>query len=55
MVDMLNLAMLVGVSIASLAFGVFAAYGILRAAFSLMHPPPRVPVSRPGTQMAQLS
>jgi uncharacterized protein (DUF2062 family) len=38
MADLLNLAMLVGASIVSLAFGLFTAYGILRLGFALMRP-----------------
>jgi hypothetical protein len=36
MADLLNLAMLICASIGSMAFGILAAYGILRAGFSLM-------------------
>jgi hypothetical protein len=38
MADLLNLAMLVGASIVSLAFGLFTAFGILRLGFALMRP-----------------
>jgi uncharacterized protein (DUF2062 family) len=38
MADLLNLAMLICATVGSLAFGVLAAYGILRAAFALMRP-----------------
>jgi hypothetical protein len=38
MADLLNLAMLICVSVGSLAFGILAAYGILRVAFALMRP-----------------
>ncbi len=38
MVDMLNLAMLIAASAGSMAFGILAAYGILRAGFALMRP-----------------
>jgi hypothetical protein len=41
MTDLLNLAMLIGGSVGSLAFGVWAAYGILRLGFSLISPRPR--------------
>lgn len=41
MTDLFNLVMLICASIAALAFGVFAAYGILRVAFALMRPRPR--------------
>ena len=38
MVDVLSVAMLVCASVASMAFGVFAAYGIFRVGFALMRP-----------------
>jgi hypothetical protein len=38
MADLLNLAMLVCASVGSMAFGVLAAYGILRVGFALMRP-----------------
>jgi hypothetical protein len=38
MADLLNLAMLVGASVGAMAFGLFTAYGILRAGFALMRP-----------------
>jgi hypothetical protein len=41
MADWLNLAMLVSASVGSMAFGILAAYGILRAGFALMRPQAR--------------
>ncbi len=38
MTDLLNLAMLVCASIGSMAFGILAAYGVLRAGFALIRP-----------------
>jgi hypothetical protein len=38
MADLLNLAMLICASVGSMAFGILAAYGILRAGFALMRP-----------------
>jgi hypothetical protein len=38
MTDLVNFVMLIAASIGSLAFGVLAAYGLLRAGFSLMRP-----------------
>jgi hypothetical protein len=38
MTDLVNFIMLIASSIGSLAFGVLAAYGLLRAGFSLMRP-----------------
>lgn len=41
MADILNFAVLIGGSVGSLAFGVLAAYGILRVGFALISPRPR--------------
>jgi len=41
MTDLLNLVMLICASIGSLAFGILAAYGILRAGFALLRPQKR--------------
>jgi hypothetical protein len=41
MADLLNFAMLAGAAVASMAFGILAAYGILRMGFALMRPQPR--------------
>jgi hypothetical protein len=41
MADFLNLVMLVCASVGSMAFGILAAYGILRVGFALMRPQPR--------------
>jgi hypothetical protein len=41
MADLLNLAMLVCATLGSMAFGILAAYGILRAGFALMRRQPR--------------
>ena len=38
MTDFLNLGMLICASVGSMAFGVLAAYGILRTGFALMRP-----------------
>ena len=38
MTDWLSLVMLICASIGSMAFGILAAYGILRAGFALMRP-----------------
>jgi len=38
MADLLNLTMLVAASVGSLAFGILAAYGILRVSFAMMRP-----------------
>jgi hypothetical protein len=52
MSDLLNLAMLICASVAALAFGVFAAYGILRFAFFLIRPRPRAAAVKPSPEMA---
>jgi len=54
MANLLNLAMLICASLASLAFGVFAAYGVLRIGFALIRPRPR-PAVKPQPEMAQVS
>jgi hypothetical protein len=41
MADLLNLALLIGASVGSLAFGVLVAYGVLRVSFSLICARPR--------------
>jgi hypothetical protein len=41
MTDLLGLAMLVCASIGSMAFGILAAYWLLRAGFALIRPPQR--------------
>ena len=38
MTDLVNFVMLIAASIGSMAFGVLAAYGLLRAGFALMRP-----------------
>jgi hypothetical protein len=50
MSDLLNLAMLVCAAVGSMAFGILAAYGILRVGFALLRPQKRpVPVkARPA-------
>ena len=40
MADVLNLVLLISASVGSLAFGILAAYGILRVAFAIMRPQP---------------
>lgn len=45
MMDWLNLAMLICASLGSMAFGILAAYAILRAGFALMRPQQRPAVA----------
>lgn len=54
MTDLLNLAMLICASIAALAFGILAAYGILRIGFAFLRPRPR-PTVKTQPEMAQVS
>jgi hypothetical protein len=53
--DWLNFAMLICASGASLAFGILAAYGILRVGFALMRPPALRVVIKPQPQVARVS
>jgi hypothetical protein len=41
MADLLNLAMLICASVGAMAFGILAAYGVLRMGFALMRPQAR--------------
>ena len=52
MTDLLNLAMLIGATVGSLAVGVLAAYGVLRVGFALICPRPRPVVVKVQTQAA---
>jgi hypothetical protein len=53
MADFLNLVMLVCASVGSMAFGILAAYGILRAGFALMRPQPRPVVVKAQPEVAR--
>jgi hypothetical protein len=53
MMDKLNLIMLVCASVGSLALGVLTAYAVLRGAFALMRPQPRMLV-KPQAQAARV-
>ncbi|MFP5276087.1 MAG: hypothetical protein ACLGPM_03145 [Acidobacteriota bacterium] len=55
MADLLNVVMLICASLASLVFGVFAAYGILKAGFALMRPRSQAATVKPQPEMAQVS
>jgi hypothetical protein len=52
MTDLLNLMMLILASIGAMAFSILAAYGILRAGFSLMRRQPRPAPVEPQTEAA---
>jgi hypothetical protein len=54
MADALNLAMLICASAGSLALGILAAYGILRAGFALMRPQPRPAAVKPQREAARV-
>jgi hypothetical protein len=51
---MTDLVMLTCASFGSLAFGILAAYGILRVAFALMHPQPRSVVVKAHQEAARV-
>jgi hypothetical protein len=55
MADLLNLAMLICASLGAMAFGILAAFAILRVAFALMRPPKRPAQVKPQTEAARIS
>jgi hypothetical protein len=55
MADLLNLAMLISASVGSMAFGILAAYGILRAGFALMRRQPRPAAVKTRPEVARVS
>jgi hypothetical protein len=55
MTDLLNLAMLICASVGSMAFGILAAYGILRAGFALMRPQVRRVAVKTRAEVAHVS
>jgi hypothetical protein len=55
MTDLLNLTMLICASAGSLAFGILAAYGVLRVGFALMRPKPRVVAVKVQPEAARAS
>jgi hypothetical protein len=52
--DLLNFAVLVAASVVSMAFGLLAAYGILRAGFALMRPRQRRVVVRARPEVVRV-
>jgi len=54
MTDLWNLAMLVSASILSLAFGILAAYGLLRGGFALMRPRQERATVKPQAEAARV-
>jgi hypothetical protein len=54
MTDLLNLAMLICAAIGSMAFGILAAYGILRAGFALIRPQRRPATVKARPEVARV-
>lgn len=54
MADLLNLAMLVCAAIGSMAFGILAAYGVLRVGFALMRPQRRPAEAKTRPEVARV-
>jgi hypothetical protein len=54
MTDLVNFVMLIAVSAGSMAFGVLAAYGLLRAGFALMRPQGQTVVLKARARVAQV-
>ncbi len=54
MTDLWNLAMLVSASIASLGFGILAAYGLLRVGFAIIRPREVRVAVKPQVQAARV-
>ena len=55
MADLLNLAMLICASVGAMAFGILAAYAILRVGFAFLRPRQRPAAVKPQTQAARIS
>ena len=55
MANLLNLAMLVCATIGAMAFGILAAYAILRVGFVLMRPQRETVAVKPQTEPASVS
>ena len=55
MTSWLDLSMLIAASVGALAFGILAAYAILRVGFALMGAPRRQAPAKTRPQIAQLS
>ena len=54
MTDFVNTVMLIAASVGALAFGVLAAYGVLRVAFTLMRPQRRGGAVEAGVRVARV-
>ena len=55
MADLLDLAMLICASVGAMAFGILAAYAILRAGFTLMRPQRRGAAVKAQPEAARIS
>jgi hypothetical protein len=55
MVDLFNFVMLVCASVASMGFGILAAYWVLRAGFALMRPRSQRVTLKARTEAARIS
>jgi len=55
MANLLDLAMLICASVGAMAFGILAAYAILRAGFALMRPRQPKPAVKPQPEAARIS
>jgi hypothetical protein len=55
MTDLVNMLMLVCASLGSMAFGILAAYGLLRTAFAVMARRPRTATIKVAARMARVS
>jgi hypothetical protein len=55
MTDFLNLVLLICACIGAMAFGILAAYWILRTAFALMRSREARPLAKPQTEPASVS
>ena len=55
MADLLNFAMLICACVGSMAFGILAAYGILRTGFALMRPQQRPVAVKARAEVARVS
>lgn len=55
MADLFNLVMLILASLGAMAFGILAAYGILRTGFALMRPQSRPMAVKVRPEVARIS
>ncbi len=54
MTDVVNFLMLIAASVGAMAFGVLAAYGVLRAGFALMRPQQQSVVVKADVRVARV-